>query len=526
MERHDTIVIGSGFGGAVMALRLAQKGARVLVLERGRRWQRETFPSLSGKDWWWDESAPHRRNGWLDFRYFGDMSVVQGAAVGGGSQIYANVSIPAPPERFEHGWPAAISHAALVPHYQQVARMMNVQLLPENQLTARTQLMRDAAAAVGAADRFRRVPLAVTFDPGWHYGLAQPFDHARSRTWINAQGQQQGTCIHCGNCDIGCPVLAKNTLDLNYLADAERLGAEIRPLHHVRCIEPLPEGGYRVTVHDLAAQRFHTLDAKRVVVAAGSIGSTELLLRCRDQYQTLPALSRQLGKGWLSNGDFLTPAFYQDRDISPSRGPTITAAIDFLDGSENGARFFVEDGGFPDLLANRMLRRKRFFQRLAPIERNRLAQALARMRSKRDPLSQMMPWFGQAVDEPGGRLSLGRRWYAPWRRDRLKLAWDYRAAEHAVEELVKMHSRLSAATGGRAVIPPTWRWLRNLVTPHPLGGCKMADSAAQGVVDHRGEVFGYPNLFVMDGAVVPVALGLNPSQTIAALAEHAATGIN
>lgn len=526
MEKHDTIIVGSGFGGAVMALRLAQKGARVLVLERGRRWQRETFPSLSGKDWWWDESAPRRRNGWLDFRYFGDMSVAQGAAVGGGSLIYANVSIEAPAARFESGWPEAISHAALLPHYQEVGRMMNVQLLPENQLTARTKLMRDAAAAVGAEDRFRRVPLAVTFDPTWHYGMPQPFDHAHSRPWINAQGQQQGTCIHCGNCDIGCPVLAKNTLDLNYLAEAEQLGAEIRPLHHVRCIEPLPAGGYRISVQDLATGRIHSLDARRVVVAAGSIGSTELLLRCRDQYKTLPDLSRQLGRQWLSNGDFLTPAFYQDRDVSPTRGPTITGAIDFLDGSEDGARFFVEDGGFPDFLANYLLRRKRFFLRRAPIERNRLAQALARMRDNRDPLSQMMPWFGQAVDDPGGRLSLGRRWYAPWRRDRLRLAWDYRSAEHAVEGLVKMHSRLSAATGGRAVIPPTWRWLRNLVTPHPLGGCKMADSAEQGVVDHRGEVFGYRDLFVMDGAVVPVALGLNPSRTIAALAEHAAAHIS
>lgn len=525
-EKHDTVVIGSGFGGAVMALRLAQKGARVLVLEKGRRWQPDTFPSVSGKDWFWDESAPERRNGWLDFRYFGDMSVAQGAAVGGGSLIYANVSIAAPPERFGQGWPAAVSHAALVPHYQEVARMLNVQLLPANQLTPRTELLRDAAAAVGAPSRFRRVPLAVTFDPAWHYGLSKPFDHARSQTWVNPHGKQQGTCIHCGNCDIGCPVLAKNTLDLNYLAEAERLGVEIRPLHHVRCIEPLSAGGYRITVHDLAARRVRTLDATRVVIAAGSIGSTELLLRCRDQYRTLPALSRQLGKGWLSNGDFLTPALYRDREISPSRGPTITAAIDFLDGSEDGARFFVEDGGIPDLVANRISRRKRFLLRRAPIERNRLAQALMHMRNKRDPLSQLMPWFGQAVDEPGGELLLGRPWYAPWRRDRLKLKWDYRAAEHAVEGLVKMHARLSAATGGRAVIPFTWSWLRNLVTPHPLGGCRMADSIDDGVVDYRGEVYGYRNLFVMDGAVVPVALGLNPSQTIAALAEHAAANIS
>ena len=113
----------------------------------------------------------------------------------------------------------------------------------------------------------------------------------------------------------------------------------------------------------------------------------------------------------------------------------------------------------------------------------------------------------------------------PWRKDRLKLDWDYRKAELAVQGLADMHLKLTKATGGEAITPATWKWFRNLVTPHPLGGCNMADNAAQGVVDDRGEVFGYPNLFVMDGAVVPTSLGLNPSKTIAALAEHAAARI-
>src|SRR5690606_39095177 len=127
---------------------------------------------------------------------------------------------------------------------------------------------------------------------------------------------QQGTCVHCGNCDIGCPVQAKNTLDLNYLAAAEDLGVDVRPLHQVRCITPLPDGGYRLRVRRLDQGRDTELEANRVVLAAGSIGSTELLLRCRDQHRTLPALSGRLGKGWLSNGDFMTPAFYDHRTIS------------------------------------------------------------------------------------------------------------------------------------------------------------------------------------------------------------------
>ena len=323
--------------------------------------------------------------------------------------------------------------------------------------------------------------------------------------------------MHCGNCDIGCPVQAKNTLDLNYLARAEQLGAEIRPLQQVRWIRPVNHG-YEVCFRNLeAGGREERLQVERVVVSAGSVGSTELLLRCRDQYKTLPGLSRALGKGWTSNGDFLTPAMYGNREISPTQGPTISSAIDFLDGSEGGARFFVEDGGYPDVLGNLLDQVGRHPQ----LVNNRLGQALIRYASNTDPSRQLMPWFGQAKDEAGGVFSLGRNWLMPWKKERLRLKWDYRKAEQAVQGLANMHLKLTAATGGSAVTPPTWSWFRNLVTPHPLGGCNMADSAEQGVVDQRGEVYGYPNLFVIDGAMVPTALGLNPSRTIAALAEHA-----
>lgn len=521
MSEFDTIVIGSGFGGAVMACRLQEKGARVLVLERGRRWAVQDYPSVSQQDWLWDEDEPEQQNGWIDFRNFGDMSIVQGAGVGGGSLIYANVSIEARPDVFERGWPQAIRYNTLAPHYATTGDMLGVATLPDNQWTDRTRLMRDAAEAIGAPERFMMVPQAISFDPDFSYDRDLPFDQRHSKRFTNAHGKTQGTCVHCGNCDIGCPVLAKNTLDLNYLARAEQLGAEIRPLHQVRWIKPVA-GGYQVHVRNLAAGgRGETLTAVRVVVSAGSVGSTELLLRCRDQYRTLPNLSRRLGKGWTSNGDFLTPAIYRDREVSPTQGPTISSAIDFLDGSQGGARFLVEDGGYPDVLGNILDRIGRY----PMLMNNRLGQALIRYASDTDPTRSLMPWFGQAKDEAGGEFSLGRRWLMPWKKDRLRLHWDYRKAEKAVQALASMHLRLTAATGGQAATPPTWSWFRNLVTPHPLGGCNMADSAADGVVDHRGEVFGYPNLFVVDGAMVPTALGLNPSRTIAALAEYSASQI-
>ncbi|MGH7164006.1 MAG: GMC oxidoreductase [Nitrospiraceae bacterium] len=515
---YDVIVIGSGFGGAVTACRLAEKGLRILVLERGRRWDPVDYPRKPKDAWIWDQDKPEKRNGWVDFRFFQNMWVAQGAAVGGGSLIYANVFIEAKREAFHVGWPQEITYDELKPYYDKVGRMLNVQSLPETQATERYKLMKNAAQRLGYGSRFHPVPLAVTFNPDWTYGLPDPFDDRHSKSWTNAQGQQQGTCVHCGNCDIGCQVKAKNTLDLNYIPWAERHGAQIRPLHLVRCITPQARG-YRVDFDRIEKGRllpgYETAD--RVILAAGSLGSTELLLRCRDQYKTLPRLSRFLGYNWSSNGDFLTPARYEHRRISPTQGPTITCAIDFLDAAVDNQQFFVEDGGFPDVLGNYLEAKLEYSAQNWRVKV--VFGALKRVVRARDPLSNLMPWFGQAVDASDGRLYLGRHWLTPWRK-KLRLCWDIEPSEAAINALVNMHKRLSEATGGTPRVPLMWRMFRNLITPHPLGGCNMGSTREIGVVDHRGEVFGYPHLYVADGAIVPRAIGLNPSRTIAALAER------
>ena len=517
--KYDVVVIGSGFGGAVAACRLAHAGRSVLVLERGRRWTPETFPRQPEDPWVWDQDSPATQNGWLDLRFMDDMWVAQGAGVGGGSLIYANISIDAKPSAFDAGWPSEISYTELKPYYELVAGMLDSRPLPDGQLTQRFKLMNDAANAIAEGGRFRKLDLAVTFDDNWNYDLPDAVDPKHSKTWINRFGKQQGTCFHCGNCDIGCEVQARNSLDLNYLAAAEQSGAAIQPLSLVTHISPAPDG-WRVHYGKLQDGQREPAEVvgSCVVLGAGSLGSTEILLRSRDEYQTLPKLSRFLGRGWSSNGDFLTPAFYETRRISPTIGPTISCAIDFLDGKENGARFFVEDGGFPNLLGNYVKARLKRVSRFGP--QAKFLRYLRRAFRGDDPLANMMPWFGQAVDAADGELYLGRYWYAPWRRQ-LALDWDATRSENAVNGLIAMHQKLSLATGGTPMVPPTWTVLRNLITPHPLGGCGMAASPAAGVVDHAGRVFGHPGLYVLDGAIVPRAIGLNPSKTIAALAERA-----
>jgi len=252
-----------------------------------------------------------------------------------------------------------------------------------------------------------------------------------------------------------------------------------------------------------------------VILAAGSIGSTEILLRCRDQYGTLPRLSAHLGRGWSSNGDFLTPAIYKDRLVNASEGPTITGAIDFLDGSDRGARYFVEDGGFPNLLEHYINQRLGSASVLAAFAMRKLKKM--QKGSLRD---HIMPWFGQAIDGADGKLYLGRSWLRPWRR-RLKLDWNPDRSVLGVQGMADMHVKLTQATGGKALPPLAWKYLRTLITPHPLGGCNMAASAAGGVVDDQCRVFDHDGLYVMDGSAIPRPIGLNPSKTIAAVAERA-----
>ena len=511
------MVVGSGFGAAVLACRLAEAGRSVVVLERGREWTVEDYPSVSNKHWIWDAERPESENGWIDLRAFRNMAVVQGAGVGGGSLVYANVSIEAEAHAFASGWPTGLDAGALREGYARAGEMLEVRTLPDGQLTERFKAVHAAATACGYGDRFRKLELAVRFDEDWSYRLPDAHDTRHSVRGRNAQGIEQGTCVHCGNCEIGCPVQAKNTLDLNYLARARREGAEIRPLHLVSHVAALDQGYF---VHFERLEEGSRVPgnvlADEVYLAAGSLGTTEILLRSRDVFRTLGRVSARLGEGWSANGDCLTLAIHRDRPVSPTRGPTVSCALSFLDGSVSGEKFFVEDLGFPGSMGNIV----REVAGRNPLLASAFA-SFARAPRKHIPLDCVVPWFGQAMDASDGTLSLKRRPALPGRW-KLDLDWRPEASKPATDALVAMHRKLVEASGGVLVVPPRSTLARYPFTPHPLGGARMADCAADGVVDQWGEVFGHPGLFVVDGAAIPRPIGLNPARTIAAVAERIA----
>jgi cholesterol oxidase len=511
----DVVIIGSGFGGAVCGARLAEAGYRVLILERGRRWRVEDFPRNAGDPWTLDDERPAEKHGWFDFRVFPHMTVVQGAGVGGGSLVYANISVAAQPDSFAQGWPPEITLDTLAPHYERVGKTMSVTPVPENQWPPRTHLLKEAADKLGYSDRFRPLDLAVTFDDDWRYDQPDPFNPTKSKPVTNAQGQQQGTCVHLGECDIGCPVRARNTLDLNYIVIAEQHGAVVKPLHVVRRIRPI-SGGYELSYQEIANGTLQpgTTTGRIVIVAAGSLGSTQLLLHCREDAAALPALSDRLGHNWSSNGDFLTPAIHFGKDIIPTRGPTITAAVDLLDGKFQGQPVFIEDGGLPNVADGAL---RRLSEQEGADDHDKALIATVRLLFTSGALKSVMPWFAQSRDAADGRLSL--------RKGKLFLKWNSTKSKKTIDAVVALHQQMALRTGGLPMTPLTWTTCGDLITPHPLGGCNMGVSAANGVVDHKGEAFGYRNLFVADGSIVPEAIGLNPSKTIAALAEHIAARI-
>jgi cholesterol oxidase len=230
-----------------------------------------------------------------------------------------------------------------------------------------------------------------------------------------------------------------------------------------------------------------------------------LLLRCGDQHRTLPRLSRRLGHNWSANANVLSMATYDDAErVQQSVGPTISSITDFIDGGANGERFVIEDDGFPNLLMQ-SLRLCIADGGMAESGQSMLRQIEEHSRGGKG-LRNVMVWLGAGVDAADGELRLKRPWIAPWTTV-LDLRWAPDQSKRVVEAILAMHRRMTDATGGHLSPNAGWTTFESLLTLHPLGGCNIGATAEAGVVDHLGQVFGYPNLFVVDGAIVPTPIG-------------------
>ncbi|MDN5760591.1 MAG: GMC oxidoreductase, partial [Tomitella sp.] len=486
------IVIGSGFGGAVAAARLAQAGLSVLVIERGRRWPAGSFPREPnlGAGWLWK-----RGHGLYDLRWLGRMASVQASGWGGGSLVYANVFARPPHILLDERWPGHLRRDELDPYYDLAAHMLEVHPTTvdpsSGRLPGRTQMVQDLVGSMDlTGEAMFRPNLAVTFgDP----------DTVRT----NIHGVKRRGCAFGGECVAGCNHGAKNSLDYTYLAVAEAAGARTLTDSQVDRLAPVP-GGYQVSVStpsdpSAAPRRF---TAAQVFLAAGAVASTELLLRARDVHRTLPQLSRRLGEGFSGNGDYLDLADIRTT-TDLTTGPTITTStvLDVPEGKRS-VWFQVQDGAIPSSLS-------RLIEHLIPARTAR--RTWRRLRPPDDRQRFALRSMGR--DSGKGVLRLNRRGVA-------RLRWQNRWQGHLYRAQGRVAPLIARSLGSSVFAPPTWSVFRRTVTVHPLGGVPTGPDANTAVADDLGEVHGAPGLYVIDGSVIPAATGVNPSATILAAAER------
>jgi cholesterol oxidase len=535
----DAVVVGSGFGGSVTAYRLADAGLDVCLLERGRPYPPGSFPTTPDEMArnFWDPSEGFY--GLYDLWSFTGIEALVSSGLGGGSLIYANVLL-----RKDEGWFVdedldaggyeswPVTRADLDPHYDRVEAMIEPQRYPLEHppydATPKTLAFREAGERVGR--KADLPPLAVTFaNRGRPPAPGEPIEELEP----NLHGARRFTCRLVGECDIGCNAGAKNTLDFNYLSAAKRAGAELRTRSEVRSFEPLDGGGFRVSYVTHPEREEHTVTAKRVVLSAGTLGTTFLLLKNRSAF---PGLSPRLGTRFCGNGDLLTFAVNTREPTAPARGPVITSAIrypDELDGGREGGRgFYIEDAGVPGfapwlvqsseapgalrraaMVAWRVLR-----QRLVGDPESNLSAEAAGVLGDGRVAGSFLPLLGMGRDIPDGTMKLTKRGY-------LEVDWRTGKSGPYFDRLRAESRRLAEALGAEKFVDnPLWL-LRRVITVHPLGGCPMGRTLEEGVVDPDGRVFGCPGLHVADGSVMPGPVGPNPSLTIAALADRFADAI-
>jgi cholesterol oxidase len=516
---YDWLVVGSGFGGSVSALRLAQKGYSVGVLECGRRFADDEFPSSTAdlKRYFWNPRLGMK--GIFRLTTFKDVSVVSGCGVGGGSLGYAN-TLYVPPKAFfeDRRWADMQDwETALAPHYAEAQRMLGVVENPHEDPA--DQLLRELGEELGVGDTYQRTPVGVFFGEAGKT-VPDPF--------FGGEGPDRTGCRLCGRCMVGCPHGSKNTLVKNYLYFAEVHGASVMPERTVVDIRPIgaPDGseGYEVeSVRSGAWLRSErrVQRARGVVVSAGPLGTNKLLARCRLE-GSLPRISRRLGELVRTNSESIlavtVPEDYPDDlikrvAITSSIYPDANTHIETVTYGDDGNSMhrlntlLVGDG-------TRMTRPLKLLAQIARHPRNFVEVLFPKHWSRRTIIILVMQTLDNAIALRPRKGPFNSFWLRTEQDPEKPNPTFIPIANKAAEWFAQR-------TGGVAQSAISEALLNIPTTAHILGGAVIAPGPDEGVVDAHQRVYGYDNLLVCDGSAIPANVGVNPSLTITALAEHA-----
>jgi cholesterol oxidase len=523
---YDFIVIGSGFGGSVSALRLAEKGYRVAVLEMGRRWNAKNLPrtSWSLQRWFWRPQLGLR--GFFNMRFFRHVTILHGCAVGGGSITYACTLLRPPAKVWNMGtWAGIANWGGEMPHhYETASRMLGV--VKNHILGPSDLLLKKAAEQIGVGQTFYKTSVAVFQGPEGDLTprtVPDPF--------FGGEGPDRTTCNGCGGCMMGCKIGAKNTLDLNYLYLAEKYGSQVFPETKVVDVRPLggtTDGnqGYEVTTvksTSLFGADRRTFTCRGVVFSASSLGTTELLFRLKEK-RSLPNISDRLGEHIRTNSESLIGVRIPGCDQDLSKGVAIGSGI-YIDEHTHIEAVRYPSGSDTMSLLTTILTGGRPGQSRIGLWFKNLFSALLRHPVRTFRMLKPSGWAResiillcmQAIDAHID-MKWERVWWWPFRKF---LVSKGERVPTFIPRANEFAQKFAAMAGGTAMSMLPEILFDVPGTAHCLGGCVMGDSQKNGVVDAQHRVFGYQNMYICDGSVVSANLGVNPSLTITALAERA-----
>ena len=513
MNDFDVLVIGSGFGGSVSALRLAEKGHRVLVLEKGKRWATTDFPETNWdlRKWMWMPQVGLR--GFFQMSFLKHVTILHGVGVGGGSLVYAN-TLPVPKHEFfgASSWAnLADWKRELDPHYATARRMLGAAQNPR--LERGDEVLREIARDLGREDFFHPTDVAVYFGkPGVR--VPDPY--------FGGEGPDRTGCIFCGACMTGCRVGAKNTLDYNYLYLAEKRGATVRAETEVTAVRRASPSGYRVEVRGPRGKE--AITAGRVIFAGGVMGTVPLLLAMKDDREGLPALSDRVGDMVRTNSEALCGVIVPDASVDFSKGVAITSILHTDDHSHIEPVRYSAGSGFFRTMILPQARGFTAIGRAASAARSFASHPIrwARAYAVADFAKQSQILLYMRTLEGTLRMRLGREIRTGFQRGLVTVLDDPTQAPQAnMPEALDLANRFAAKVGGVAATLLTETALGVPSTAHILGGACMGASIDAGVIDTSHRVFGYDGLYVVDGSAVSANPGVNPSLTITALAERA-----
>ncbi len=521
---YDFVVIGSGFGGSVSALRLAEKGYRVLVLERGKRYRDQDFARSNWRVWKYLWMPALRCFGILQVSPFRNVFVLHGAGVGGGSLGYANVLMEPDDKLFAA---PAWSHLAdwktlLRPHYETARRMLGVTRNPH--LWPADETLRSIAAERGRESTFQAADVGIFFGEPGKEGQEVP------DPYFKGEGPARSGCRHCGGCMVGCRYNAKNTLVKNYLYLAEKRGVEVRAETEVVDVRTQPQSQsssarYEIITHSSThwlRRSEQRLLARNVIVSCGTLGTLRLLFRCRDVLGSLPKLSPRLGAMVRTNSEALLGAVNRSIDtdyslgiaitsifnpdevtaIEPVRYPAGSSLMRFLAGP------IIASGGIPMRILKSMAEIV-----LHPVDFMKV-HILPNWAQRTTILLVMQ------TEDNRVRLRLGRDLFTLFRRNLVSEPDPEHTPPSKVEIGHQITHEFAHKTNGIPLGSINEGLLDIPLTAHILGGCPFGSNDQEGVVGLDAQVHNYPGLYVVDGSIVPANPGVNPSLTITALAEY------